>query len=288
MSKALSNTPNEIVTEIIMTRTASRNQTILIVEGSTEKSLLSSHIIKECKIVPTNGKDKVLVVFVILEKRSIKGVLGIIDADFAYLEEINAHPNLFFTDTSDLEMLLLSSRALETVLFNTISPELNIEKICEQVRKHALDIAKSVAYLRWVDYNNRQYNISFNKISFNELIDLKNFQFDEEKMLLVVTQDASIRENIQAEIAVLKKQTINLWILCRGHDVLGIIAIILPQIVKNVSRFEMSDKHKIQTKAGELSRSLRMSFDSSFFKETKLYQTIKQWEQDNPPFVVFK
>lgn len=86
----------------------------MLVEGEDDKKLLKNFVEKAlCVIQIAHGKPNVLGALAILERDSFQGVLAIADADFAHLEGEPPHsPNLFWTDTHDLETMLLASPAL--------------------------------------------------------------------------------------------------------------------------------------------------------------------------------
>ena len=128
-------------------------------------------------------------------------------------------------------------------------------------------------------------------IKFIEIIDSKKMQVNETILMQIVEENSNSQisiEEIHAELKKLQERDINKWNLCQGHDLLSVIATILPSIVKQKLDFDMSEKQKIQTAAQEFSRGLRMSYEFSYFQNTKLYQAIQDWEKNNPPYVVIK
>jgi Protein of unknown function (DUF4435) len=114
-------TPNDRANEIKMLRSSFKG-TFLLIEGSTDKIFYGRLTNKSiCTLFPISGKpsSKSLVINVlqILEQSEFAGVLAIVDADFDHLETLPASSsNLLYTDSHDLETMILSSNALEKVV----------------------------------------------------------------------------------------------------------------------------------------------------------------------------
>lgn len=75
------------------------------------------------------------------------------DADFWRLEgKQPASPNLFTTDTHDLETMILESKALEKLLteYGSVTKIRKFtEKAGKDIRQALLDICAPIGYLRW-------------------------------------------------------------------------------------------------------------------------------------------
>ncbi|MDC0833894.1 putative cytoplasmic protein [Geitlerinema sp. FC II] len=104
----------------IRLRRSTYNGTFLLVEGSSDKTFYSRFVDRSvCELVSVSGKpsSKVLVIEAlrILESDSnFLGVIAIVDADFDRLSNcIYDSPNLLYTDTHDLETMLIKSPAFE-------------------------------------------------------------------------------------------------------------------------------------------------------------------------------
>jgi len=82
-------TPFDIANTARMTRTLHPGA-ILIVEGTTDSRVYERFVSKsKCKLIPAHGKDNAIGALSILEKKGVKGILTIIDADFWRLDGIN-------------------------------------------------------------------------------------------------------------------------------------------------------------------------------------------------------
>jgi hypothetical protein len=135
-----------VATKIVMMRNYPGNVSLafLIVEGTTDKNLYQTYVnTTTCQIIPADGRDNVKNLLTILERESFKGVLAIVDADFDVLEEQAPHsPHLLFTDTHDLETMLIQSPALEKVLAELGSPQ-HLKRKIEEFSNRS---ARSVQY----------------------------------------------------------------------------------------------------------------------------------------------
>ncbi|WP_235526446.1 DUF4435 domain-containing protein [Nostoc piscinale] len=105
--------------------------TFLLVEGSSDKTFYERFIDKlACQVVIISGKPSskqcVINTLEILDKSNFQGVLAIVDADFDRLKSLFlSSPNLLYTDTHDLEIMLIQSPALDKVLAEFGSDEKN-------------------------------------------------------------------------------------------------------------------------------------------------------------------
>src|SRR5260221_12536595 len=111
---------NGIANQIIAKRKYPGNYylSFLIVEGATDKELYEIYTdTNKCEITIADGKGNVKEVPSLLEKYPLLGVLAIVDADFDVLEErLPSTQNLLFTDTHDLETMIIKTTALKKVL----------------------------------------------------------------------------------------------------------------------------------------------------------------------------
>jgi len=88
----------------------SRGQAVVLLEGEKDVRLFSNLLDDgHVRLLPSNGKPNAINALRVLEQDGWKGVLAIVDADFDPIEEIT-YPlvNLFFTDTHDIETMILN------------------------------------------------------------------------------------------------------------------------------------------------------------------------------------
>lgn len=68
------------------------------------------------------------------------------------------------------------------------------------------------------------------------------------------------------------------WHVCCGHDLVSVLSLGLTKAIGTY------DTH---TAAPEIvEKWLRLAYERSYFAKTQLHSFIKQWEQNNAPFVI--
>lgn len=99
-------------------RQVHRTSVFVIVEGLDDKKFYLSFLDRErCRIEVAYGRPNVEAALAILEADCIPDVLAIVDSDFDILDgKPAASPNLFRTDTHDIETMMLVSPALDKLL----------------------------------------------------------------------------------------------------------------------------------------------------------------------------
>ena len=139
-------------------------------------------------------------------------------------------------------------------------------------------------YFRLVDYLHREYNFGFNIISFTDVIDSVTSQLDIDLTAEKLAERSKTvsKSELLEQVEMLREEFLPSIALCRGKDVLSIMAFLLS------SDGNLSDKVKIQTRTNELYRTLRMAYEFAYFISTALYKRIRKWETENTPFRIIK
>jgi hypothetical protein len=274
--------------EIRMLRSASQDA-FLIVEGTSDVKLYKQVVDTEhCQLVtPVKGEDgqrtKAIELLKILQQPLLPGVIAIVDKDF---DELNGAlpdlPNLFFTDTHDLETLLLKSPALEKLLGELGSQE-KLAKFRRDVRAVLLGAGCAIGYLLWVSLQ-EGLHLKFEGIDFQKFINEETLTIDETQLIEEVkrkSQKLSLKTpDLQKQLAAKRAPTHDLWQVCRGHDLISILSVGL--------RKAIGTKPQKDVTVEILERSLRMCYEQVYFQATQLYAAIYQWEADNPTYQILK
>ncbi|MCI0486402.1 MAG: DUF4435 domain-containing protein [Blastocatellia bacterium] len=256
----------------------------LIVEGDKDSRFFRNHIEpNQCRTVPANGKDNAIKALDILERESFKGVLSIVDTDFDFVEgKLPASQNLLFTDHHDLEIMLFNSQALEKVLTQFGSAE-KIDKFQEQYKKDIrtvlLEAGRTIGYLRWLSLQ-QNLGLDFEGLSYGGFLDVSSLEVDALKLIKVVKNhsqkhaldETEILNDLQGLISV----THDDLHICCGHDLSAILSIAL--------RKALGSNKADDVRAEMLEKFFQLSFEASIFSATRLYASIRRWEQDNHPF----
>ena len=275
--------PHYIAAEIRILRTDKQySGSFLIAEGDTDarvwKNLVDS---TKCRVENALNKNNAVAVLNILEKANFSGVLAVVDADFDILEgTIPLTPNLLFTDTHDLETMLLKSPALDKVLLEHGS-ENKIKSFAKDIRQTLLESAKVIGYLRWASLK-FNYCLTFEDLAFNKFVDDRTLRLNESKLIQTVKNKSQMpgldEQEIRANMDSLKTDTQDMWHVCCGHDMVDILSIALCKTLGSYNTKEVEPN--------VLEINLRLAYESAHFRLTKLYIAIQTWEQTNQPFQV--
>jgi len=287
-------TPDRIANQIRLQRGYPKNNLIafLIVEGSTDENVYRWFVNKEkCQIVIAHNKDNAIDLLSLLEQSNFPGILTIVDADFDILEgKQSFSQNVLFTDTHDLETMIIKSQALDKVLSELASQnkmENFVKKCGIDIRSKLIECGVFVGYLRCISLR-ENLSLNFAELKFNNFMK-DPFTVDISRLVNLLRSRSHKSERtgfqpltnneIQSKIAQLMSNTLNHdhWHVCCGHDLASILSYWLHTAIGNIVVSE-----------DFLEISLRLAYESSHFKETLLYNSIHKWEQDNIPFVILK
>ena len=258
----------------------------LLVEGEDDKKLFKNFVdAASCVIQIAYGKPNVLGALAILEQGGFRGVLAIADADFARLEGQLPHsPNLIWTDTHDLETMLLASPALDRLLSERGDEDRLagfLRSAGSDVRAALLKLGAPVGYLRWLSQREKM-SLLFEGLPFGDFLSEKTLMLNEGALLRVLQSRSGkgvlIDADIQAKIALLKNVEHDRWQVCCGHDLVSVLSIALVRV--------FGANKDADVKPGRLEESLRLAFTAADFKGTRLWAAIRAWEDQNPPFLV--
>jgi 5S rRNA maturation endonuclease (ribonuclease M5) len=283
---------NNTCANLIRQLRQSDNSLIVIVEGSGDQVLFKKFIRKDCKISIAGGKEYALEVIDTLENENYKSIIAILDKDFQEIEnELLKKHNVFYTDTHDLETMLLASGALEGVL-NEYPPKKIIDSneidMTTKVRKNILECAKEIGSIRLIS-KRENLNLDFKKkkddkkesLPFKKFIstERKSLNIDVDELIRVIKEKSkkydidthALREKMKS----IYDESIDLWQLCCGHDMINILSIGLSGsgITQDVT-------------AEKIERYLRLAYETRDFQKTELFDSLVKWEKSNPAAVI--
>jgi hypothetical protein len=257
----------------------------IIVEGFSDLKFYSQVVLEDGIVVASN-KSMAIGILEILNKDGFLGVVAIVDKDCDELRAILPQAdNLFFTDSHDLETLLIQSPALEKVLGELGSKE-KINKLGRDVRDILLDAGSTIGYLRWISIQDALH-LKFTTIQYNKFLDKKSLTFDESNLMEEVrnkyqphvpeiddlkkqVNDVPKIDDLKKRVNELKNSNHDRWQVCRGHD--------LVQIMSFGLTYAIGTRDRADVKPEILERSLRLAYQSSYFSQTKLYSDLEDWQ----------
>ncbi|WP_342306266.1 DUF4435 domain-containing protein [Methanolobus sp. ZRKC5] len=274
-------TSHRIANQVRMRRQDPLNS-ILLVEGRTDKRVFTDIIDGDyCDIVYAVYKDKLLSALSILEKSGEKGVLGIVDADYWHVNQISPKrysTNLLTTDSHDIDTMILASQALEKML-NEYATQFKLQSLGRPIREILLESGTAIGYIRWAS---RKYNLSidFKFLNFYKFVDTKDLNVNANRLYKELKTKPSNRNMnaamVKKHINGLAKLNADVWNICQGHDLVEILTIGLKEIFGNHAKDNLD--------SDIVSKNLRLAYNLSNFIDTKLYTSIKEWEESNSEF----
>jgi hypothetical protein len=272
----------------IRLRRSTYSGTFLLLEGTSDKIFYERFVDKlSCELVITAGKpsskQRAIAILEILEKSNFQGVLAIVDADFDRLQNTtHTSPNLFLTDTHDLETMLIQSLALEKVISEFGSEE-KITQLNRDIREVLISVGVVIGYLRYISQSD-ELNLTFEGITFSKFIDEKNWQFNEVKLIQEIKNKSQAfylkDEDLEKRLITEKSNNQDPWQVCCGHDLVEILSLGL--------RKAIGTNKTVDVEANSLERNLRLAYEVAYFYKTQLYWKIRTWETNNQPFYLLE
>lgn len=283
-------TPSEIVSELIIVRMMDKRKTFVMVEGKTDRALWTEYM-TDCALFPTRGKDVILDALKTPMLRGLSGIAAIVDSDYWLIcqaDELSTDNLLYDDCCPDMESILLNSPALKKTLrhaFYDYESE-QIHEFAEKLKEESLRLAAELGYFRLLNYI-EDYGLKFKEIHFEEFIDGLKLDRDWIARRLAENERGISSEALLQEIEELRKEypqeEYNIQ-LCRGKDVLDIMAVILSPLFKS----QFGDDLPQSILNMELTGNLRMSYEYGYFEKTSLFSSIREWESDNSPYRIIR
>lgn len=259
----------------------------LIVEGKKDSKVYGKFLDKDTiRIKEAFGFLKVLKVLEILFERGFDRQVGIIDSDFSsIMERTLPQVEVFVTDDHDIEMTIIKTEALESVVEALLGKE-SITEFCNKygpLRQVLFDSCIDLAYLKLANATDNLGLVFKPKGQDGNPIKYKNFICNKTlsylgRELLVDTvinysrnRSATISDKAEILISIEKvsKNKYDVYHLINGHDVCNAIFIMLKYVLKS--------RNPILFDYNAVEEMLAMAFDFSFFSKTKLYQALISW-----------
>jgi len=264
----------------------------LVVEGSKDVKLFGKFVNNEViRVRPAFGNEKVKSVLQILDDRGFENRVGIIDSDFKKILNITENlSGLFITDDHDIEVMIIKTKALENVL-NVYCSKTKIDEFEKSkgitIRKALVSLGKEIGYLKLA---NEIYDLGLvfkpkkaegKQVKYNRFTCEKTFNFlGSEKMIQTLinysrNKDTNLKreEEIKNKFNKVSEIEVDLMQLVNGHDLSNFLYILMKKILKSRNKM-LNDFRAVED-------SLILAYELSFFRETELYDQIKEWATIN-------
>lgn len=257
----------------------------IIVEGDTDARFYKNFTQQEeCRIEIAFNKENAIKVLETLQVETVKGIIAIVDTDFDILEgKETKNPDLFLTDFHDLECLIFVSPALEKVLSEFGSEE-KMRNFGKDIRELIFEIGTSIGCLRWISLSD-ELNLTFEDIDFGKFVKKDNLTFDLNNFITTVKNKSQRPDLDNLQLASQIKELVSSdydkrQISC-GKDLVEVLTIALQKVLGTKSKENPIDSERIN-------QGLRLAYEFEFFTATELYNNVKEWENRNEPFKVFR
>lgn len=219
-------------------------------------------------------------------------IIGIIDRDYSLFDSsLEVGRNIFWTDTHDLETMLIASGALERVIEHIEGialPQTFAQRAYGSLREGDLRAAltRAARYLGLAVFVNNEFglNITFKHINckkrdtFSRFVNAETLECDIEAMKQVIIDKNSDKgEDFINIFEGMVRDSGGYyfeypWHICRGHD---LICVLLRDL--NM-RYSLRDGEQI--KGRDLERLLRRHYQAVYFADTDLCRQIRRWEEE--------
>lgn len=277
MSNSLRETANELFSKIVAIRLilkhpSNEKKAFILLEGETDIRLFKKLFdLNKVEVDSLQGKKKVIEALQILLNEGYTQVIGIKDADFDHLEETNVIKNLFTTDYHDIEVSMIESEALQSLIYEYAHAQSNNSGFLSNLKKDIYDSAISIGYLRWLNQKQEYNQLFFKVLDFRVFVQENNYKLTVNKdNFFKRLMDDSKKKNptlsitsqdLDDEIVRLKTLSSDKLQICCGHDLTKLIAMVL-----------------LKTPQGdEIEKALRLVYSLEYFKQTQLYASLLAW-----------
>ena len=287
---------NEMVNEYRLARDTIKGKSFVMVEGKTDRALWTEFMpAQHSYVVYADGKTDIVDALNSPAMRGINGIAGIVDADYWLITEADelGTENLLYDDCRpDAESILLNSPALNKVLRNNLY-NFDVDQVhafAEKLTRDAQRLAIEFGYVRLVNHV-KDYGLRCNAIEFEYFVNEKDLTLDCEGIAERLTADKAwlSSDDLLKEVEAKRKlHSPDDPQLCRGKDMVAILAYLLPTRFKTEFGEDLPGDTRAALHERALSIRLRSAYDSEYFQQTSLFNCIRQWESQNTPYRIIR
>ncbi|MDA3134906.1 hypothetical protein [Atlantibacter subterraneus] len=291
-------TPSRIANSILLDRGFEGINILL--EGEKDIKLYGKLVDRNiAKLKVTYGKKKMREVYSILQEQQYDRVIGIRDADFIRLNgnekfDSNYKLNLFLTDCHDSEGMILNSSAFDDFMLEIVSRE-KLELFSEKYGDFK-ELIYSLAYpLSCLRLANKKYNLglSFKPASVNgNILKFKGFICDKtftylghDKLINSVVEYSKNRGAEISQRSYIKEKLLEIidcnhakLEMLNGHDLAEIIYILCKKGLRS-NNDSLNDASSVEI-------MLRLAYSKANFVMTLLYESLHEWQKENPKLII--
>lgn len=283
-------TPASVMSNICMYRKKEPDRAFLLVEGDSDIGFYKNIIHKKtCRIISLSGKEKVEKAIRILNEQQIEGVMAVTDRDYdELLGQLVEEPNLYTTDTHDMETMILKTGAFERFV-NEFGDDDRIEAFEREkertVLEEILDIASRIGTLRFLNMK-RKWGAAFRGVELNRYMTDSLELLTEEFLdtLLYNEEKRSMRLEIEEELETELAKGHDPWQVSRGHDMTQLIAIFFSR----KCRMTVGNARANGLNGRDVELAIRLAYRREDFQKSNLYKQMEQWQREHQMWIVLR
>jgi len=277
LSNSLRETANELSSKLVAIRLilkypSNEEKAFVLLEGETDIRLFKKLFdLNKVEVESLNGKEKVIQALQTLLGEGYSQIIAIKDADFDHLEDTQTIENLFNTDYHDIEVSMIESEALQSLIYEYAHAQSNNSGFLSNLKKDIYDSAISIGYLRWLNQKQEYNQLFFKVLDFRVFVQENNYKLtvNKENFFKRLMDDSKKKnptlsitsQDLDDEIVRLKTLSSDKLQICCGHDLTKLIAMVL-----------------LKTPQGdEIEKALRLVYSLEYFKQTQLYASLLAW-----------
>lgn len=187
--------------------------------------------------------------------------------------------------------MIVASPALDKVLREFVPSDriTDVSCISHKVRQALLEVAQPVGCLRWACYR-EGLELDLKSLPYEQFVDAKTLTTNTHTMIACVCVSARAihltQNQLEHKVRQLLLQKADPWLVCQGHDLVGLMHIVLPSILEKRFGRQAAQQSKGRTRADSLDPALRVAYERGYFINTQLYMEIQNWEASNTPYKV--
>ncbi len=269
-------TADDICNQISMNRSLFKG-TIVLTEGNTDKRLYGKFIDQdEARIIPALSKNNAKKALTIMQKRGDDRIMAILDRDLDDLFGKSVREPMFYTDLRDMEMIVITTDALDSVLDEYADDDkLSLyTDLHGPVLDNILEGAYHLGCLMYVSMKNG-YNLNFKDFQMRDIVDRRTMAVDIRKMTETIAgATANCRVSpkmLLRQLEAAETEITDRLHMSRGHDTVRILQIGLNCIFGSYNAKSLTE--------GALSGSLRIAYSRESFQSTDLYRNTSRWAE---------
>ena len=269
-----------VVANTITMGATAHKDTYVVVEGETDVAFFSELIGSGTRFHVGSGKPRVVAIMRLINGYGVGDrAFGIVDADYWPLTGDKPDlPNLFITDTPDVESLVVKSEAFRKTVKNYCNSKFIESFLRDQgledpaaVRDILVKGAAKLGYLRYMSQKEKK-SIDFKGLDFASFVDLETLQIDEQRLGEVLEKSGKAwRTLVEGWLGDYTEQACDLWKFACGHDIVSLMVVALRET--ELGWRENRDTYN----KDDIEAGLRQAYETRHFKETCLCQNIEEW-----------